>query len=547
MATVEPRLVRHNQKGEIEGVKYDRLSAVLINASKEQQAMIESQQKQFATQNLLIEKLAQRLAALEKKQRRKGKQMIGGEVEMKLTSTLFFVVFAIVCVANSALAQTPSFTYQGKLTDGGSPANGSYDLQFALFDSSSGGTQIGSTLTRAATSVSSGVFTVQLDFGVNAFPGANRFLEIGVRPVGVGSFSILSPRQQISSTPYAVRTLSAQQADVALDANKLGGINASGYVTTSSVGNTFIKNATTPQTANFNISGNGTVGGSLTVNGASPNGLFLTNGATNFKAGISGNFVTLGTTTNSPLSLSTNGGTNNGSLTLDTSGNIGVNTIFPNHKLTIDTLGGPNWTTANWGGALALRNASAIGWQLNSSSQSFGIGQSTDGLAFFRTTSSPGTTGSPPILDMQITNQGNVGIGTPAPNAKFFVQGEAANGVGIAATGNASQSRDKGGWVKAMVYVNGDGTLLRCYNGLTGASTGNCGFTTGRVTGVPSGNYLVNFPFQINDRFYAVSVEDGGLSTTVTANFQITGTAQLEIFVKNGNTLTDRPVMVIVY
>src|SRR5258706_202609 len=85
------------------------------------------------------------------------------------------------------------------------------------------------------------------------------------------------------------------------------------------------------------------------------------------------------TRANSSLSLSTTTATHNGSLTLDTSGSIGINPIFPNHKLTIDTLGGPTWTTQAWGGAIALRNSSAIGWQLNSAGQSFGIGQSSDG------------------------------------------------------------------------------------------------------------------------------------------------------------------------
>ena len=40
----------------------------------------------------------------------------------------------LLCVSSVALGQTTAFTYQGKLTDGGNPANGSYDLQFALFD-----------------------------------------------------------------------------------------------------------------------------------------------------------------------------------------------------------------------------------------------------------------------------------------------------------------------------------------------------------------------------------------------------------------------------
>ncbi len=42
VAQVEPRLVTHNPKGEVEGVKYDHLNVVLLNAIKEQQAQIES-------------------------------------------------------------------------------------------------------------------------------------------------------------------------------------------------------------------------------------------------------------------------------------------------------------------------------------------------------------------------------------------------------------------------------------------------------------------------------------------------------------------------
>ena len=47
VATVEPLLVTHNAKGEIEGVKYDHLNVVIINAIKQQQKIIESQQRQI--------------------------------------------------------------------------------------------------------------------------------------------------------------------------------------------------------------------------------------------------------------------------------------------------------------------------------------------------------------------------------------------------------------------------------------------------------------------------------------------------------------------
>src|SRR5947209_4595497 len=112
-----------------------------------------------------------------------------------------------------AFAQTSSFTYQGRLTDGGTAANGEYDLQFALFDSLSGGTQIGSTQGINAVAVSNGVFTVTLDFGANSFSGANRFLEISARPSGAGSFTLLAPRQPVTATPYAVRSVNASAAD----------------------------------------------------------------------------------------------------------------------------------------------------------------------------------------------------------------------------------------------------------------------------------------------------------------------------------------------
>src|SRR5205823_5760153 len=138
-------------------------------------------------------------------------------------------------------SQTTSFTYQGKLTDGGTVANGNYDFQFALWDSVSGGAQIGSTQTVNNISVSNGVFTVALDFGASSFPGADRFVEINARLTGAPSFTPLTPRQQVVSAPYAVRSANASSADTAASADsaatatnatKLGGLAASQYVQT---------------------------------------------------------------------------------------------------------------------------------------------------------------------------------------------------------------------------------------------------------------------------------------------------------------------------
>lgn len=124
-------------------------------------------------------------------------------------------------------AQTTAFTYQGHLTAGGNVANGSYDLTFALYAAASTGTPQGPTLTNFATAVSSGRFTVTLDFG-NEFPGAARWLELGVRTNGGGAFTPLTPRQPITPTPYAIYAAGATTATTATTANSVAAANIAG-------------------------------------------------------------------------------------------------------------------------------------------------------------------------------------------------------------------------------------------------------------------------------------------------------------------------------
>lgn len=54
IAAVEPLLVTHNDKGQVEGVKYDRITAVLVNAVKEQQEQIKQQQSQIQSLKKLV-------------------------------------------------------------------------------------------------------------------------------------------------------------------------------------------------------------------------------------------------------------------------------------------------------------------------------------------------------------------------------------------------------------------------------------------------------------------------------------------------------------
>ncbi|MEP6903347.1 MAG: tail fiber domain-containing protein, partial [Actinomycetota bacterium] len=58
---VEPLLTTTNEKGEVEGVKYDRVGVVLVNAVNEQQTQIEAQQKQIDEQKSLIKQQQEKL------------------------------------------------------------------------------------------------------------------------------------------------------------------------------------------------------------------------------------------------------------------------------------------------------------------------------------------------------------------------------------------------------------------------------------------------------------------------------------------------------
>ena len=101
-----------------------------------------------------------------------------------------------------------AFTYQGRLTDAGSTANGIYDFQFTLYDAPSAGSPVGGLVSQEEVAVSGGVFTVLVDFGAAAFTGEARWLEVAVRPgVSGGAYATIAPRQRLSPTPYAIDAL----------------------------------------------------------------------------------------------------------------------------------------------------------------------------------------------------------------------------------------------------------------------------------------------------------------------------------------------------
>jgi len=116
-------------------------------------------------------------------------------------------LFLLLCCMGSVLAQQP-FTYQGMLKTSGIPANGNYDFQFSLWTAVSGGSQVGSTITRIGVSVGNGLFTTELDFG-SVWDGNERYLQIAVRASGSGSYTTLSPRVKVNRVPYSQLAFSA--------------------------------------------------------------------------------------------------------------------------------------------------------------------------------------------------------------------------------------------------------------------------------------------------------------------------------------------------
>ena len=150
-----------------------------------------------------------------------------------MKTKLFASFVAALTFLSTLHAQDTAFTYQGRLNSDGNAANGTYDLTFALFDVSNGAGQVGSTITNTPVEVTNGLFTVTLDFGTN-FPGADRWLEIGVRTNGGEAFSTLSPRQKITPTPYAITagavagTIPLAQLPATLVTNGASGVNFSG-------------------------------------------------------------------------------------------------------------------------------------------------------------------------------------------------------------------------------------------------------------------------------------------------------------------------------
>jgi len=165
----------------------------------------------------------------------------------------------LVCLFFGGWSEAPAqfenvpFVYQGSLKDGGAPANGNYQMIFEFFTAPTGGTPFLS-VSNASIPVTNGIFSVTFTGGTTQFvPGGTVWIETSVRRAGsTDPFTPLAPRQRVAYAPLAISSL------LAGDAQRLGGVEANQYLTTSSGATAFIQNGTTPQNGGFNLSGTGT-------------------------------------------------------------------------------------------------------------------------------------------------------------------------------------------------------------------------------------------------------------------------------------------------
>src|ERR1019366_4588508 len=174
----------------------------------------------------------------------------------------FYMAAAFLFLALAARAQTTAFTYQGQLNSSNTPVTGVYDFRFQICNASS--VVVAGPLTNAPVGVTNGLFTVTLNFGASVFDGSTRSLEIGVRGYGdTNAYALLSPRQTLTSVPYAIQSLNASNAvrlTAPLQATNLAGTIPNSLLSPNVAvltNNVIFSGSVTATNFNGNFTGNG--------------------------------------------------------------------------------------------------------------------------------------------------------------------------------------------------------------------------------------------------------------------------------------------------
>ncbi|MHC4085024.1 MAG: DUF5050 domain-containing protein [Planctomycetota bacterium] len=320
----------------------------------------------------------------------------------------------------------PTITYQGRLLDDSSVADGLYDLRFAAYNEEGDANAL--TVAGAQdVDIIDGYFTVQLGLDGVEFNGDGvHWLEIAVRDANStdpGDYVTLSPRQQLTPTPYAVY---AENAGVDSDW-MVSGDNM------YSIPSGRVGIGTMSPSSKLHVEDDSTLEVKVTINNQDDTG------AEKIYFGTDAGMIAWGAANSSNPSKwrffnnRTSGNydwVTSGSIkmTLDNSGDLGIGTTSPSSKLHVE-----DDTTSDV--QITIHN------QNNAGSERLFFGTSTTsdaGILVYGSTNAtyPGkwrflnnkTSGhfdwlAGASIRMTLANNGNLGIGTTIPTQKLDVSG----------------------------------------------------------------------------------------------------------------------------
>jgi hypothetical protein len=127
------------------------------------------------------------------------------------------------------------------------------------------------------------------------------------------------------------------------------------------------------------------------------------------------------------------------------------------------------------------------------------------------------------------------------------VYGSDTQGYGFVTDSHVQQARSAGGWVKAMAYIDFGGTIHRCFNSQiagSAASTVPCGIT---VNASVFRQVVVDFGFEIDDRFVQVTfIDNQGSNQYYNLSSDGASITNTQVFVVDASTFPS-PFYVVVY
>ena len=296
---------------------------------------------------------------------------------MKTNLIAIVALFAVTLIEAGSIGD---LVYQGRLVDGGVSANGQFSFHFQAFSAREGGDALGAATVHENVMVDGGLFVVDLSLDEAVFDQSGAWLEISVRPEGVSTFDVMSPRQLLSFAPVAAHATTAKSVTGAIRMDQLPG-----------------SIALLSESAAFQ--------GDVTATTFHGDGSGLTN-------------------LPQPSSLSAPDGDPVAAIAVDDQGRVGIGTGTPDAELTIvdnsnPTLKLQSENPSGIGGRVSFRTNAQRGADIF-----YDGGVETEGLRIDVTQASDSESRVPALfIDNRPGRAGNVGVGTidPSDDAKLHV------------------------------------------------------------------------------------------------------------------------------